>query len=270
MITVWHAAVESVSEHAQELLPGNDPISATLCPCVLLITISLNPSSNKWMLLLLSTSKIAQVKHKAWKAEHIVIKIHFKIFQNLFKIGSIFNHGLCNYKNLHSSLKQVIHFSPSFSQNSGLNPSPCMLWDRDTISLFSLANKSKGNSLMIHQRWFRLDRRENFFTERVVRLWKGMPMEVVESPPLEIFKNWLDVALSTVVLLTRWGSVKGWTWTFLKPFPASVFLFWLLWYRSQSSTVFPRSYIQELHSPAEIWHKHSLTSFFPKFSYWCC
>lgn len=44
-----------------------------------------------------------------------------------------------------------------------------------------------------------MDIRKNFSTERVVRHWKGMPMEVVESPPLEVFKNWLDLALSALV-----------------------------------------------------------------------
>jgi len=44
-----------------------------------------------------------------------------------------------------------------------------------------------------------LDIRKNFFTERVVRHWKRLLREVLESPSREMFKKCVDVALQDVV-----------------------------------------------------------------------
>ena len=47
----------------------------------------------------------------------------------------------------------------------------------------------------MHQGKFRLDIRNNLFSERVVKFWNGLPREVVKSPSLEVLKNHGDVAL---------------------------------------------------------------------------
>jgi len=61
------------------------------------------------------------------------------------------------------------------------------------------SDRTRGNGCRLKEGRFRLDRRNTFFTLKVVRPWNRLPRELVDAPSLEVFQARLDGALSHLV-----------------------------------------------------------------------
>lgn len=61
---------------------------------------------------------------------------------------------------------------------------------------------------------------EDKCTERSVKHCNGLPRKMLELPSLEVLKKWLDLALSAMLKLIQWSSIKVWSWWSGRSFPA--------------------------------------------------
>jgi len=74
-------------------------------------------------------------------------------------------------------------------------------YKKDGDKLFSKAccDRTGDNGFKLKEGRFRLHKRRNFFTMRVVKHWHRFPREVVSAPSLETFKARLEGALSSLI-----------------------------------------------------------------------
>jgi len=70
--------------------------------------------------------------------------------------------------------------------------------DRENIFSRACCDRTRNNVFKLRESRFRLDKRMNFFTRRLVKHWNRLPRKVVEAASLEMFKARLDSTLSNL------------------------------------------------------------------------
>ncbi|KFQ85542.1 hypothetical protein N337_02885, partial [Phoenicopterus ruber ruber] len=55
------------------------------------------------------------------------------------------------------------------------------------------------NGYKLHQERFHLNRRQTFFTVRIINHWNNLPRDVAETSLLEVFKMGLDRVLDHLI-----------------------------------------------------------------------
>ena len=67
------------------------------------------------------------------------------------------------------------------------------------LFLAGRSDRTRGNGHSLKHRKFCTNEHNNFFLLRVTEHWNRLPGEVVESPPMEIFKTHLGTYLCNLV-----------------------------------------------------------------------
>ena len=71
--------------------------------------------------------------------------------------------------------------------------------DGDSLITRSHKEKTRANEYKLHWERVHLDIRNTFFTVRTIIHWNNLPRDVVDFPPLEVFKMRLDRVVDDLI-----------------------------------------------------------------------
>ena len=91
-------------------------------------------------------------------------------------------------RRIRGDLIQYYKIDKSFNKVNWYHPNPQMY----SLSTSGPANNLRGHNHRIARQFTKNNRRENFFSNRIVPHWNKLPNEVVEANTLNVFKNRID------------------------------------------------------------------------------
>lgn len=70
--------------------------------------------------------------------------------------------------------------------------------EREGLFVQADSDRTRGNGFTLEEAGFRVDVGMKFFTQMVVKDWNRLPREAADASSQEVFKVWLDGALSNL------------------------------------------------------------------------